>query len=111
MGSVRARKENGKLFLDFRYRNHRCREQTALDDTSENRKKLGKLLEKVEAEITLGSFEYRRYFPGSSLAQHFDGPPLIIQSMQGSNPRFKDFTETWYEERIGISTHKINQFP
>ncbi|QID17343.1 DUF3596 domain-containing protein [Nitrogeniibacter mangrovi] len=40
MGSIRKRADNGKLFLDFRYRGKRCREQTDLDDTSANRKRL-----------------------------------------------------------------------
>ncbi|MCG5517216.1 DUF3596 domain-containing protein, partial [Ectothiorhodospira sp. 9100] len=30
MGSVRVRPQTGKLFMDFRYRGERCREQTAL---------------------------------------------------------------------------------
>ena len=39
MGNIVARPETGKLFFDFRYRNKRCREQTALDDTPANRRK------------------------------------------------------------------------
>ena len=58
MGNVNVRPETGKLYFDFRYRNKRCREQTALDDTPANRKKLKKVLERIEAEITLGSFDY-----------------------------------------------------
>lgn len=102
MGSIRPRKETGKLFLDFRYRGQRCREQTALDDTPANRKKLGKLLDKVEAEIVLGTFDYARYFPGSSLAVRFQGLPGSASRPGSSAPVFKDFAETWYEEmKIG----------
>ena len=39
MASIRARKDNGMLFLDFRYQDVRCREQTALTDTAANRKR------------------------------------------------------------------------
>ena len=65
MGSIRARKESGCLFVDFRYRNERCRELTALTDTASNRKRLEKLLEKIEADIASDTFDYRRYFPTS----------------------------------------------
>ena len=102
MGSIRPRKETGKLFLDFRYRGQRCREQTALDDTPANRKKLGKLLDKVEAEIVLGTFDYPRYFPGSALAAHFQGGPGSASRPGSEVPIFRDFAETWYEEmKIG----------
>ena len=40
MAKVRARKDNGLLFLDFYYRGVRCREQTALLDTAENRRRV-----------------------------------------------------------------------
>ena len=30
MGSIRARKDNNMLFMDFRHKGVRCREQTAL---------------------------------------------------------------------------------
>ena len=56
MASITARKENGKLLLDFRYQGVRCREQTLLDDTKENRKKLNAILERIQAEITLNTF-------------------------------------------------------
>ena len=38
MAKVRVRKETGKLYLDFMFAGHRCREQTALSDTPANRK-------------------------------------------------------------------------
>ena len=57
MGSVRARKNTGLLFIDFYYRSIRCREQTALEDTPANRKKVQKLLDRIEGEISLGTFD------------------------------------------------------
>jgi integrase len=65
MGSIRAGSDNGQLFVDFRYLGKRCREQTALADSPANRKKLEKLLERIEAEIKLGTFDYAKTFPGS----------------------------------------------
>lgn len=50
MASVRAR--NGKLVVDFQYMGQRCREQTVLDDTPANHRKLMHAMTKIEAEIT-----------------------------------------------------------
>ena len=66
MGSVRARKETGLLFLDFRYEGQRRREQTALANTAENRRRLGKSLERIEQQIAAGTFDYAKTFPGAS---------------------------------------------
>lgn len=99
MASIRVREQTGKLFFDFRYRNKRCREQTALDDTPANRRKLEGILKKIEAEITLRTFEYARYFPGSSNARKFteaDAPKAI--AMRYTTPLFSDFADTWFAE-------------
>lgn len=96
MANIRVRKETGKLFLDFRYRNKRCREQTALDDTPINRRKLKKVLEKIEAEITLGSLEYARYFPNSTMAEEMSTP--LHQQPIAKTPLFEEFSATWLAE-------------
>ena len=92
MGSVRRRNDKDVLFLDFRYRGARCREQTVLPDIPANRKKLQAVLAKLEAEITLGTFEYGRYFPNSLLAARF---AASLPSGAGQYPRFRDFVRTW----------------
>ena len=110
MGSIRCRSDNRLLFLDFRYRDVRCREQTALPDTPTNRKRLQKVLERIDAEIATGTFEYRRYFPTSRNATKFDAPPetasTVATVMQGEvqdpgmvTPLFGEFAETWYAEK------------
>lgn len=68
MAKVRARKDNGMLFLDFSYQGKRCREQTALADSGENRKKVQALLDRIEKEIARGIFDYANTFPGSPRA-------------------------------------------
>lgn len=113
MASIRARKDNGMLFLDFRYQDVRCREQTALTDTAANRKRLQKVLDRIEADIAAGTFDYRRFFPGSKNAAKFDPAhggmvgsataavvalPSAAASV-ASTPRFKDFAETWFAEK------------
>jgi len=96
MGSIRSRSGNGKLFLDFHYNNKRCREQTLLDDSPANRKKLQTLLNKIEAEITLGQFEYEKYFPNSSKAEEFK--ESASKRISGKTPTFKNFAENWFNE-------------
>ncbi|TAM43580.1 MAG: site-specific integrase [Gammaproteobacteria bacterium] len=97
MGNIRARKETGNLFFDFRFQNRRCREQTALPDTPANRRKLQGLLEKIEAEITLGTFDYAHYFPDSPLAKTMASPQA--QMAATITPLFSDFSTTWLAEK------------
>ena len=76
MGSIQVRKENKRLILDFYHQGIRCREQTALEDTPANRKKVQKLLDRIEGEISLGTFDYQRYFPSSRNAARFRQSPM-----------------------------------
>lgn len=120
MGSVRKREDSGLLFIDFRHKGIRCREQTALADNAANRKKVQKLLDRIEAEIRAGTFNYSRFFPGSRNAEKFDesmnpadatnGAALaaacatgqeVGQSLAGvgGTPLLRDFSETWYSEK------------
>jgi integrase len=99
MGSVRVRESTQKLFIDFQYTGKRCREQTALENTPANRKKLETILKRLEAEITLGSFEYHKYFPNSSLAQGFTKQAHIQRTLEAHDtPLFKEFSNDWFEE-------------
>ncbi|HCF7642453.1 TPA: DUF3596 domain-containing protein, partial [Pseudomonas aeruginosa] len=97
MGKVRARADNEKLFFDFTYLDKRCREQTTLPDTPANRKKLEKILERIEAEITLGSFDYATYFPQSSKVQEFARLQAGCAILK--TPPFRDFAERWFDEK------------
>lgn len=97
MASIRARR--GKLFVDFRYMNMRCRETTNLTDTPANRKKLAKIIEKMEAEITLGIFDYAAYFPKSERAQEMVALADRAEACISRNPTFAQFVDIWYEEK------------
>lgn len=97
MASIRSRR--GKLFVDFRYMNMRCRETTNLTDTQANRKKLAKIIEKMEAEITLGIFDYAAYFPKSERAQEMTALADRAEACISRNPTFRQFSEIWYEEK------------
>jgi len=115
MASIQLRKETGTLIIDFYFKGVRCREQTALNDTPANRKKLQKLIERMEAEMAAGKFDYGQAFPGSKLLSKFksaeqasgqvsawdtDQPVgLKVSPTIGYAPLFRDFTETWFTEK------------
>lgn len=96
MASIRRRSENGYLFFDFRYRGIRCREYTLLTDTPTNRRKLEAVLARLEAEITLGTFDYGKYFPNSPLVTRF---AASLPPGAGQYPRFRDFVHAWLERK------------
>ena len=115
MASIRARKETSLLFFDFRFNGQRCREQTMLQDTPVNRKRLEKALAKIESDMAAGSFDYAVTFPGSrnALAKAPEpaptsppGVPALPMSTAAAaasaaasaTPSFKDFTATWLSE-------------
>ena len=64
MAKVRVRADTKKLFIDFRYQGIRCREQTLLSDTARNRKQLETLIQRMEAKMLVGGFDYAEFFPG-----------------------------------------------
>lgn len=112
MGSIRARRDTGLLFLDFRYQGQRCREQTALADTPANRKRLQKVVDRLEKEVSQGTFDYGSFFPNSKNARRFDGViqnPSVSSSLSQrgdlesikskTTPLFKNFVETWFAEK------------
>lgn len=112
MASIRTRKDNGCLFLDFYYQGLRCREQTTLTDTHSNRKRLEKVLAKIEEEISLGKFDYAKYFPNSRAVSKLSevraastnepiavSPDRVNVSSMPPTPLFRDFAEVWYQEK------------
>lgn len=122
MGSIRCRQKTETLFFSFRYKGERCREQTLLKDTAANRRKMQQALEKIEAQMTLGSFNYRGWFPNSPLADRFDAMAQGA-SLDGAVPSFANFAEEWYDEcqvgwkasysatvRISLDAHLIPHF-
>ena len=97
MATMRGR--FGKLVVDFRYLGKRCREKTSLEDNPANRKKLAQVLKKMEAEITLGIFDYATYFPKSERAQEMNALADRAEACISRNPTFRQFSEIWYEEK------------
>lgn len=96
MASINTRR--GKLVVDFRFMGKRRREQTVLDDNTANRRKLGKLLERMEAEITLGTFDYASYFPKSPRAAEMQKLQNQAANARSGSPLLRDFVQTWFKE-------------
>ena len=69
--NVRTRPETGALYFDFFYRGIRCREQTALADTPENRKRVEALAKRIQKDMANGTFDYATYFPNSPRVDQF----------------------------------------
>ena len=97
MASIRSSKK--KLFIDFRYRGQRCREFTGLADTPAHRRRLLGVIKRMEAEITLGSFDYGAYFPNSSRVDEFRKLDERAQSMRSKVPLLSVFAEDWMAEK------------
>ena len=108
MAKVVARRETGKLVIDFTYRGVRCREQTALDDTPRNRKMVQAVVDRLVAAIKGGTFVYGEFFPGSAVAARLNehqttsaervaevSAPKPVESI---GPTFKAFTDQWLQE-------------
>jgi len=123
MASIQLRKETGTLIIDFYFQGQRCREQTALPDTPANRKRLGKVLGKIEEEISLGTFSYRQFFPNSKNAAKFDQEAPAAEATRIAQavadlgagavkptPLFKEFANTWFDEKLieWRTSHKKN---
>lgn len=113
MAKVRARPETGLLYLDFFYRGVRCREQTALPDTAENRRRVQALMNRISKEIKQGLFDYAATFPGSPRAAQFAAPASVSDATFPTakrgyslpaapaipdTPTFSDFSVTWRKE-------------
>ena len=96
MASVHAR--HGRLIVDFRYRGVRCRERTRLTDTQPNRRKLQKVIDRMEAEILLKTFDYAVYFPDSPKVARFQLLERRVARAKSGIPTFGEFAEIWFVE-------------
>lgn len=106
MAKVRVRKDTNRLFVDFRYLGVRCREQTKLKDTARNRQKLETLVQRMEAKMLIGEFDYAEFFPGSKTLEKLQATGLLPNSQQApyaneaanQTPLFSDFADQWFQE-------------
>ena len=100
MGKVRFHAPRDVLFLDFRFRGKRCREYTALSDTPANRRKLERLLERVETDIAAGTFDYEATFGKKSIELQ-PAPAAARKPSVGPQPTipsFRDAALAWLDQ-------------
>ena len=97
MPSIRRRADSDLLFFEFRFFGQRCREQTMLSDTPANRKKLEKVLAKIETEMTAGTFIYANYFPNSKALVRL------------ANSAAKQATETTAAEPVSVFVRAVQE--
>lgn len=106
MAKVRARSDNSLLFLDFYYRGVRCREQTALLNTYENRRRVQSLMKQIVKAIREGTFDYAATFPDSPRAERFASPSQLavggqmeaVAAPDPITPSFHEFSILWRGE-------------
>ena len=107
MAKVRVRPGTNLLLMDFYYRGQRCREQTALNDTAENRRKVQALLNRIKKEIEQGTFDYAKTFPGSNRGSQFANDavvsngqvsPSLPTGTKSETTTFGEFSITWRAE-------------
>ena len=105
MGSIRRLESKGTLFMDFRHAGQRLREYTTLADNPGNRKRLQKALDRIEAEIAIGSFDYQKTF-GKPLPEKSNeaeetaeaSAGATLPSTKADTPLFRDCANQWFEE-------------
>ena len=99
MATVRAL-PSGNLYIDFRVEGQRFRETTPLIDSAANRKRLEALAKVIDAELTLGSFDYLSHFPKGKNGPAID---LLLKrtalGIMGSNlPTVTLLADAWFAE-------------
>lgn len=57
-----------------------------------------KLLDRIEAEILLGHFNYADYFPNSRKVEQFEAMERRIAVCQSGVPTFEEFAQIWFGE-------------
>ncbi len=89
----------GRYYIDFRYKGLRYREQTNIVDNPANRKQASVLIKRVEAEITLDSFDYLEYFPNGKGVDKFKTQQKLLKKGSASPQFFENFAEVWFNEK------------
>ncbi|WP_394172341.1 Arm DNA-binding domain-containing protein [Thalassotalea litorea] len=80
--------KNGNIQFDLHIYGHRFRESSGLANTPANLSKARKRLKRINAEIALGTFEYRQHFPNSRKTSLFT--QLKREKLTGTSAVFFD---------------------
>jgi len=99
MAHIRIR-PNGRIQFDMHLYGCRFREGTKMMATPKNLAQAKTMLKKMNAEIDLGSFQYRDYFPKSKKVAQFE----ILQREKHPDreyPFFNDYANQWFYRKKG----------
>lgn len=107
MHKIGKHPETGFLAVEFDHNGQQCIEYTALSDTTANRKKVAKLVEKITADQLLGVFNYTQTFPTPATRLKLASNPTAVAVSAAcvsappsdAMPLFKDFADLWFEEK------------
>lgn len=91
--------QRNMLCIDFRFKGMRCRERTGLPDNELNRRKLKQFCQRMEAQITLGQFNFCKTFPNSARCDYFRQLAQREALYKAGCPAFTEFAEQWYLEK------------
>lgn len=89
----------GKFYIDFRYKGVRYREQTDIVDNAANRKSVNQLIKKMDAEITLDTFDHLKYFPKGKSSDKFKVQQHVRDNANLAPQVFECFAEVWFNEK------------
>jgi len=89
--------------LDFRHAGVRCREHTGLQDTEANRRRLEHTLQRIDAEILVGTFDYAQHFPAGSQIRRFTEQASRRQAYEreaapSRTVYLEVFADQWFQE-------------
>lgn len=70
-----------------------------MEDTPNNRKKLEKAIERMEAEMLLGVFDYAKYFPKSARLAEIKAAENQINAVSSKAPVFSKYCEIWVADK------------
>ena len=97
MAQIRIR-PNGRIQFDIHLYGCRFREGTKLMATPKNLANARATLKKMSAEIDLGSFQYRDYFPNSKKVALFEQLQRTAHPDR-QYPFFDNFANQWFERK------------
>lgn len=98
MAHIRIR-PNGRIQFDLHIFGVRFREGTKMVATPKNLNKAKAMLKRINAEIALGTFEYRDYFPKSKKVKRFEELQRA-KHPDSLYPYFDDFATQWYQRQL-----------
>ena len=88
--------KNGFIQFDICINGARFRQTSGMKDSPTNMRKAKVIQKKINAQIALGTFEYRAFFPNSNKCEKFEQLKRE-QRVSTSSPYFDTYSQQWYD--------------